>query len=90
MKRFNRSIEIASILLIIFLLGACQMVIPPVEENTAATEGPAGPASPTVLVQGAPIKGANGITFGQDGRLYIASIGGDQIVVMDPETGEDD
>lgn len=41
-----------------------------------------------ILARGSPIHGANGIMFGPDGDLYIASILGREIVVMDPETGE--
>jgi sugar lactone lactonase YvrE len=39
------------------------------------------------LVQGAPIHGANGIYFGPDGKLYIASAGGNEIIKMDPNSG---
>jgi len=45
-------------------------------------------AAVTILVQGSPIDGANGIIFDSDDRLHIASIVGREIVVMDPETGE--
>jgi sugar lactone lactonase YvrE len=41
-----------------------------------------------VLVRGSPIHGANGIMFGPDGNLYIASVLGQEIVVMNPETGD--
>ncbi|MBM4460989.1 MAG: hypothetical protein FJ011_25035 [Chloroflexi bacterium] len=41
-----------------------------------------------VLARGAPIHGANGIGFDAQNRLYIASINGGEIVVMDPETGK--
>ncbi|HEY9206447.1 MAG TPA: hypothetical protein VIO58_11060, partial [Candidatus Methanoperedens sp.] len=39
-----------------------------------------------VLVNGSPIHGANGIMF--DDMLYIASVFGREILVMDPETGQ--
>ncbi|MFZ1946954.1 MAG: hypothetical protein WAW06_05360 [bacterium] len=45
-------------------------------------------ASPTVLAKGAPIHGANGIRFDRDNRLHVASVLGNEIMVMDPETGE--
>lgn len=41
-----------------------------------------------ILVRGAPIHGANGIMFDKDDRLYIASVWGQEILVMDPDTGE--
>jgi sugar lactone lactonase YvrE len=40
-----------------------------------------------VLVRGSPIYGANGIMFDDEDRLYIASISGEEIVVMDPKSG---
>jgi sugar lactone lactonase YvrE len=40
-----------------------------------------------VLVQGAPIHGANGIMFDGNDQLYIASVVGREIVVMDPRSG---
>ena len=41
-----------------------------------------------VLVKGSPIHGANGIMFNSSDLLYIASVFGREIIVMDPETGE--
>lgn len=40
-----------------------------------------------VLARGAEISGANGLHFGPDGMLYVASVFGGEIVVLDPETG---
>jgi len=40
------------------------------------------------FVRGSPIDGSNGVRFGPDGNLYIASAFGHYIVVMDPEKGE--
>ncbi|HUU28226.1 MAG TPA: hypothetical protein VM123_10475 [archaeon] len=41
----------------------------------------------TVLVEGSPIHGANGIIFDSEDRLLIASVFGREIVVMDRENG---
>ncbi len=41
-----------------------------------------------VLVKGSPIHGANGLMFDSRDRLHIASVGGNEIVVMDPATGK--
>ncbi len=41
----------------------------------------------TVLVTGASIHGANGMNVGPDGNLYVASVGGQAIVVLDPSDG---
>jgi len=41
-----------------------------------------------VVVKGSPIHGANGIMFNSSDLLYIASVFGREILVMDPETGQ--
>jgi sugar lactone lactonase YvrE len=41
-----------------------------------------------VLAKGSPIHGANGIVFDRRDRLHIASVLGNEIVVMDPKTGK--
>lgn len=63
------------------LLSACQPIVAP-EPQAAA---PAFHAE--VFVKGAPLKSTNGLYFGPDGNLYIGSVGGQAIIVMDPETG---
>ncbi len=54
------------------------------EEDTPA-------AQPTpdvvVLATGAEISGANGMHFSPDGRLFVASVTGSELVVLDPDTG---
>ncbi|HVP57670.1 MAG TPA: hypothetical protein VMU02_06195 [bacterium] len=47
-----------------------------------------GRAEPKVIARGAPIHGANGLRFDREGRLHVASVLGDEILVMDPETGD--
>ncbi len=39
------------------------------------------------LAQGAPIHGHNGLYFGPDGNLYLASVGGNEILKLDPNSG---
>jgi|WetSurSiteA1Bulk_404760.scaffolds.fasta_scaffold10710_1 sugar lactone lactonase YvrE len=39
------------------------------------------------LAKGAPMHGANGLYFGPDGYLYIASCVGNEIIKMDPNSG---
>ena len=53
-----------------------------------ASEAPA-PTGPfvTVLVQGPPLHGANGINVGPDGYLYVASVSSSAVAVVDPESG---
>lgn len=40
-----------------------------------------------VIAKGAALHGANGINFGPDGNLYIASVPGREVVVMNPLNG---
>ena len=49
-----------------------------------------GQAAPgvSVLAQGGPLHGTNGILFGPDGNLYIASVVSSAILAIDPESGE--
>jgi sugar lactone lactonase YvrE len=50
---------------------------------------PAEPASRiSVLARGAGISGANGLHFSPDGLLYVASVLGSELVVLDPDSGE--
>lgn len=41
-----------------------------------------------ILVKGAPISGTNGIDIGPDGNLYVASVNGQEIVVMNKDNGK--
>ena len=64
---------------------ACALVVlagdgPP---SAFAQEGPTA----TVLAQGGPLHGSNGILFGPDGNLYIASVVSSAILAIDPESG---
>ena len=51
-------------------------------------EEPPPPLEVEVLASGANISGANGIHFSPDGRLYVASVIGSELIVLDPESGE--
>jgi len=55
-----------------------------------ATPAPAAMAHTNhgrVIARGAALHGANGLMFDSHDRLYIASVGGREIVVMDPHSG---
>lgn len=45
------------------------------------------PGKVKVLARGGPIHATNGLSFGPDGNLYIASAHGHEIVAMDPDSG---
>jgi len=42
----------------------------------------------SILTKGAKLHGANGMAFDENDKLYIASVFGREIVVIDPETGD--
>jgi sugar lactone lactonase YvrE len=55
--------------------------------------GDAGPpklGTPTaeVIVEGAEVPGANGLFFDKNDRLYVASVNGTRLFVVDPDTGK--
>ena len=54
-----------------------------------ATPEPLERAAPTVtvLAQGSPLHGANGVMFGPDGRLYVASVASSVVAAVDPQSG---
>lgn len=67
-------------LIIAMLLSACDSSDVPAAHTTQAQM--------SAIASGAEIAGANGIHIGPDGLLYIASVVGSDITVIDPETGE--
>ncbi len=60
------------------------------DKNHDAGNSGNGCKSPVVkvLAEGAPIHGTNGIRFDSQGRLYIASVFGNEVVVMNPRNGK--
>jgi sugar lactone lactonase YvrE len=90
--RMNK--RLAATLLAVLLISGCSRQ-DEVGSGTHATGEPAplGPAAlealapPEIIATGAAISGANGIHFGPDGLLYVASVMGSEIVVMDPRDG---
>jgi sugar lactone lactonase YvrE len=62
-------------------------IAPPSTASLPESSADNGPKGRQVLATGAAISGANGVHFGPDGLLYVASVIGSEIVVLDPETG---
>ena len=61
------------------------------DDGTIEAEAPPEAAPQAVLetiATGANISGANGIHFGPDGLLYVTSVIGSDLTILDPETGE--
>ncbi|MHC4799705.1 MAG: hypothetical protein ACYTF1_23980 [Planctomycetota bacterium] len=56
--------------------------------SAQAVDQSIGTTTTKVLVRGAPIHGANGMAVDAQGRLYIASVIGREILVMHPRTGK--
>jgi sugar lactone lactonase YvrE len=75
----------------VFLVLACQDRAPVQPDLEVAPEMAVGKLPVTVMrviAKGAALHGANGINFGPDGNLYIASAVGREIVVMNPQNGK--
>jgi sugar lactone lactonase YvrE len=53
----------------------------------ARAQNAALPGKVETIATGAKISGANGISFGPDGLLYVTSVVGSEMLAMDPETG---
>lgn len=59
------------------------------EENDALPDSaPQGEPVIEVMATGAKISGANGMQLSPDGELYVASVLGSEIVVLDPDSGQ--
>lgn len=59
------------------------------DASNTSEDRPDAPPELEVIATGANIAGANGIHFGPDGLLYIASVIGSDLTVIDPESGEE-
>lgn len=53
-------------------------------DSSSASEGP----SLSVIATGAELAGANGVAIGPDGHLYVASVLGSNLTVVDVESGD--
>jgi len=73
-------------LLVCVVLGAAGCSKPVADDPPPSATGKL-PAA-TLLASGAKIAGANGIRFAPNGALYVASVIGSQLIVLDPDTGE--
>jgi len=78
-----------SILLSSFAIAACGSEPAPTPAPEPADAPATDQADLEVIATGANIAGSNGIHFGPDGLLYITSVIGSDITIIDPETGEE-
>ena len=58
------------------------------EENLGATNAKSNNSILKTLVKGAALNGANGLDVGPDGNLYVASVNGQEVVVMNKNNGK--
>ncbi len=75
--------------LVLFALlaaGCSKPAAPPPSERVPVTQVPEAPLVEQIA-KGASIAGANGLHFGPDGLLYVASVFGSEILGIDPESG---
>jgi len=80
-KKFDKRFSVITLLTLVIIQGLIIGHFVPAASGNV-------PAGVRVLVEGAPIHGTNGVMFGPDGNLYVASALGKEIIVMDPESGE--
>lgn len=78
MRNLERRFPVILGLVLTGVVGACASESP----QPRSDEGPV-----RVLASGARFRGTNGLLFGPDGKLYVASVVTPVIAVMDPETG---
>ena len=78
--------KLALALLVLFAYSCSQDVN--LEDELLAENGKSQKADLKVLIQGTSIQGANGLDIGPDGNLYIASVNGRDITVMDKNNGK--
>src|SRR4030095_931987 len=57
-------------------------------EVTAVASATTAAPTLTLVASGAAISGANGMHFSNDGLLYVASLLGSELIVLDPDTGQ--
>ncbi|MFD1314784.1 YncE family protein [Namhaeicola litoreus] len=73
---------------VLFMAFSCNEDMAELEANQDAVQAKNSKAVLKTIARGAEIHGTNGIYFGPDDNLYIASFYGQEIVVMDKQNGK--
>ena len=60
----------------------------PTEKSAIGDSGATASSELEIIATGANIAGANGLAIGPDGNLYVTSVLGSTISVINPESGE--
>mgnify|MGYP001404991507 FL=1 len=82
---FHRRLSLAALMVSVCLLFACSTNE---QESGQENQQIATSFEVEIIATGANIAGANGLAIGPDGNLYVTSVLGSSISVIDPETGE--
>lgn len=87
-KRSVRSVLKLAFLVVLFLTASCSHEMAELEDNQKRVKPKNSKAVAKTIVRGADIKGTNGIYFGPDDNLYIASFYDQKIIVMNKQNGK--
>lgn len=88
-NRYLKNVCFRSSLLAVFLLVfSCSPELELEADNLEATNAKSNKAILKTLVKGAALNAANGLDVGPDGNLYVASVNGQEIVVMNKNSGK--
>ncbi len=79
-----------SLAVVLLLAGCGEPKVNAPESAAPTTTTTTTVAAPTlaIVTSGAEISGANGMHVGPDGMLYVASVLGSELIVIDPDTGQ--
>lgn len=87
-KKIGKVVLKLAFLAVLFLTASCSQDMADLEENQKGVQAKNSKAVLKTIAKGAKIHGTNGIYFGPDDNLYIASFFGQEVVVMDKESGK--
>ena len=82
---FQRKLSLTAIMLSGYILSACSSNE---RESMQESEQSLKDIEVEIIASGANIAGANGLAIGPDGNLYVTSVLGSSISVIEPESGE--
>lgn len=77
-----------ALVMLISIASSCTPDVAELQDDLDKKNGQTNTAELKTLVKGAPISGTNGLDIGPDGLLYIASVNGQEIVVMNKNNGK--
>lgn len=85
---FSKFIVKVTLLVMISMNYSCDPDTTEIQDNLEKRNGKSNTAVLKTLVRGASLNAANGIDIGPDGNLYIASVTGQEIIVMNKNNGK--